>query len=429
MPPPFLTEAPKKSPILKVSLIFHPVLCNRVLTMLFSCHFSLSFIATAISLLSTAAIAGQVLLPKPNGVFQVGMGTMELIDKSRIQPFAPTVEHRRLMISLFYPVNSREQTSPVDYMPPETAAFEDGWQSSMYSLASPKGTFEKLALQLAGKSRKTQKTPDFPIVLFSPAEGTTRLYYSVIAQTIASSGYIVITIDAPYDVDIVEYPDGSEDLINQTVSANPTAADINLAVSFRAQDASFVLDQLCNASVVSQLLPGSSSQGLNVDRVAMFGHSLGGAATATAMLNDNRIAGGLAMDGALFGAVVQKGLDRPFMLMAHTNHTRANDGDLADPDNSWFDIWPHLRGWRLDIILANSLHYTFSDFPIVLKTLGIVPNATTANNLHVTDLDGSRALKIVTTYVTAFLDLVLKSRPSPLLRGPVVEFPEVTFER
>ncbi len=396
--------------------------------MFFSCHVSLCFIAAVFPFFSAAATAGQLLLPKPNGALQVGLGTVELIDKSKIQPFAPTVQPRKLMVSLFYPVSSREQTSPVNYMPPETAAFEDGWESSIYALASPNGTFEKLALQLACDSSQTRGIPDFPIVLFSPAQGTTRLFYSVIAQTIASSGYIVITMDAPYDVDIVQYPDGSEALVNQTVAANATADDINLAVSTRAQDASFVLDQLRNPSVVSQLIPGSS-QGLNVDKVAMFGHSLGGAATAAAMLNDNRIAGGLAMDGSLYGPVVQKGLDRPFMLMAHTNHTRTDDDNVDDPSNSWFDIWPHLHGWKLDIILANSRHYTFSDFPIVLETLGIVPNATTASNLLVTNLNGFRALEIVTTYVTAFLDMVLKSRYSPLLQGPVVAFPEVSFER
>jgi Platelet-activating factor acetylhydrolase, isoform II len=356
----------------------------------------------------------QVLLPKPNGTFEVGMGIMELIDESRLQPFAPTVQHRKLMVSLFYPVNSHKPTTPVNYIPPETAAFEDGSEQSSYGLLSPNGTFEKLALQLAGKSLQTQGTPDFPIVLFSPAENTTRLFYSVIAQTIASSGYIVITIDAPYDVDIIEYPDSSVALINNTIAANPTVANIVLAVSVRSEDASFVLDQLRNASVISQLIPGSS-QGLNVSKVAMFGHSLGGAATAAVMLNDSRIAGGLAMDGALFGPVVQKGLDRPFMLMAQTNHTRANDSNANDPANSWFDIWPNLRGWKLDIILSNSPHYTFSDFRVVLETLGIVPNAKTANNLHITDLSGSRALKIVTTYVTAFLDMVLKCKPSPLL--------------
>ena len=379
----------------------------------------------------TTAKADQVLLPKPNGAFEVGLGTMELIDKSRLQPFAPTVQQRKFMVSMFYPVHSHKSTTPVNYMPPATATFEDSSPLSdtgAAGLISPNGTFEKLALQLAGKPPQTQGTLDFPIVLFSPAEATTRLFYSVIAQTIASSGYIVITIDAPYDVDIVEYPDGSTDLINTTVAATATLADINLAVSTRAQDASFVLDQLCNASVISQLIPGSS-QGLNVRKAAMFGHSLGGAATAAAMLNDSRIAGGLAMDGSLYGPVVQQGLDRPFMFMAHTNHTRTNASTASDPDTSWFDIWPHLRAFKLDIILANSLHYTFSDLPIVLETLGIVPNATVANNLLVTDLKGARALEIVTTYVTAFLDMVLKNKPSPLLQGPVAAFPEVTFER
>lgn len=399
--------------------------------MYFSRYVSLCFITTSSLLSTTTANADRVLLPKPDGTFEVGLGTMELIDKSRLQPFAPAVQQRRFMVSMFYPVKSHKSTTLVNYMPPATAAFEDSSELSdtgSAGLISPNGTFEKLALQLAGKFPQTQSTLDLPIVLFSPAEATTRLFYSVIAQTIASSGYIVITIDAPYDVDIVEYPDGSMDLINTTVAATATEADILLAVSTRAQDASFVLDQLCNASVISQLIPGSS-HGLDVQKVAMFGHSLGGAATAAAMLNDSRIAGGLAMDGSLYGPVVQEGLDRPFMLMAHTNHTRTNDSSAGDPSNSWFDFWPNLRGWKLDIIIANSLHYTFSDLPIVLETLGIVPNATVANNLHVTDLDGSRALKIVTTYVTAFLDMVLKYKHSPLLQGPVAAFPEVTFER
>ena len=301
--------------------------------MLFSRHIS------ALSPLVSAAVgAEQVLLPKPNGDFQVGMGVVELIDVSRLQPFAPTVQHPKLMVSLFYPVESHNPTTPVKYMPDGTAAFEDGSEQSVYGLASPNGTFEKLALQMACKSSQTQATSDFPVVLFSPAEATTRLFYSVIAQTIASSGYIVITIDAPYDVDVVEYLDGSVALLNASIATNPSIANIEVAVSTRAQDASFVLDQLRDASVISRLIPGSS-QGLNVSKVAMFGHSLGGAATAAAMLNDSRIAGGVSMDGALFGPVVQEGLDRPLMLMAHTNHTRTNDSATDDPTNSWRKLY------------------------------------------------------------------------------------------
>jgi hypothetical protein len=70
-------------------------------------------------------------------------------------------------------------------------------------------------------------------------------------------------------------------------------------------------------------------------------------------------------------------------------------------------------------VLANSLHYTFSDFPVVLQTLDIVPNNATAQALQVIDLDGRRALKIVTTYVTAFLDFVLHGGNSARLKGPV----------
>ena len=395
--------------------------------MLPSRYVYLCFITTAVQLCLAGTAARQALLPKPTGIFQVNMGSMELIDESRLQPFAPTAQFRRLMVSLFYPVRSQKPTVPVRYFPPETAAYEDSSEESVYSLLSPNGTFERLALQLANESLQVQSQLDFPVVLFSPGEATTRLFYSAIAQQIASNGFIVITIDAPFDVDIVEYPGGSVDLINNTVALNPSYADIDLAVDYRAQDATFVLDQLCKRSVISHLIPGLP-QGLNVSKVAMFGHSLGGAATAAAMLNDSRIAGGVAMDGDLFGPVVQQGLDRPFMLMAHTNHTRTNDSDPFDPFNSWFNFYNNLRGWKADIILANSGHYTFSDLPIVLETLGIIPNATTANNLHVTDLNGSRALQIVTTYVSAFLDMVLKGKSPSLLRGPVKAFPEVSFE-
>ena len=388
----------------------------------------LCLICTSVTTVSAIAHTPHVLLPKPNGTYEVGVSTMELIDPKRLQIFSPTTQQRKLMISLFYPVHACSAVKPVSYMPPRTVAFEVKSTLSLDGLKLPTDIFEKLALQVADESSGDQKSLESPIVLFSPAQGTTRLFYNAIAQRIASDGYIVVTIDAPYDVDIVEYPDGSTIMANTTVAADPTIADVNLAVATRAQDASFVLDQLRNASIISNLIPGAS-HGLNVSKVAMFGHSLGGAATAAAMLNDTRIVGGLAMDGALYGPVVQKGLDRPFMLMAHTNHTRSNNSSPDDPANTWFDIWPHLRGWKLDIRLANSGHYTFSDYPIVLETLGVVPDEIEMEKLLVTSMEGRRALKLVTTYVGAFLDMVLKFRHEPLLQGPVDAFPEVSFER
>ncbi len=59
--------------------------------------------------------------------------------------------------------------------------------------------------------------------------------------------------------------------------------------------------------------------------------------------------------------------------------------------------WSNLRGRKLDIMIANSLHYTFSNCRIVLETLDIDPNATTANDLLVTNLNNSHTLERVTT--------------------------------
>jgi predicted dienelactone hydrolase len=387
-------------------------------------------IAASVRLSSAAGCASLVLLPAPSGPFEVDLGILELVDFSRTQPFAPTVQPRKLMVSLFYPVSTARGTTPANYMPPYTALTEDNELSSLFGLPTPNGTFDKLALQVAGKNSAVYPghgEQAFPVVLFMPAEGTTRLFYSAIAQTVASSGYIVVTIDTPYDVDIVEYSDGSVAYLNQTIVNNLTPSAFDLAIETRAQDASFVLDKLTNKTVVSQLIPGSA-HGLNVSKVAMFGHSLGGAAAAAAMLNDDRIAGGISMDGALGGPVVQKGLDRPFMFMAHAGHLR-NISNPADPFNSWLAIWSRLRAFKLDIVVANSLHYTFSDYPIAFETLGVVPNNASAQAAQVTNMDGRRALKIVTTYVTAFLDLVLHGKNSTLLEKPVPEFPEVTFER
>ena len=257
---------------------------------------------TAFFPFSFAQIYGpQLLLPKPNGPYEVSLGIMELVDSSRLQPFAPGPQPRNLMVSCFYPANANMPTISTPYMDPVTALFEDeNFEASQLSF--PNGTFESLALSMATK--KSLYLPSlavypFPVVLFSPAEDTTRLFYSTIASTIASQGYIVVTIDAPYDVDIVAYPKGPPAIINATLAANAGPAEAELATLTRAQDASFVLDQLANTTVVSTLIrsfdPEQHPKGLNTTHVAMFGHSLGGAAAASAMLNDTRILGGLAV--------------------------------------------------------------------------------------------------------------------------------------
>jgi hypothetical protein len=112
----------------------------------------------------------------------------------------------------------------------------------------------------------------------------------------------------------------------------------------------------------------------------MFGHSLGGATAASAMVVDTRIKGGLNMDSAIFDSenVLEVGIDRPFLIFGHTNNTRFYEGEDEDifSATTWLALWSVLTGWKLELEFAESLHYTFSDFPSQFETLGLKLNAT-----------------------------------------------------
>lgn len=391
---------------------------------------------TACSAAALVASSSQVLLPKPTGFYQVGLSVAEMIDHSRTQPFAPDVEPRRLMISVFYPVVPQHPTIPGTYMPPETAHVEDVELSSE-GLKAPKGTFEKVALNVASnkayKNLTHQPPCQYPLAIFMPAEATTRLFYSQIVSTIASNGYIVVSIDAPYDVDVVEYPDGSLALINQTLWNNPNNTELAatgfLAIETRAQDVSFVLDQLSNKTLAHSLIPNLPASGINTTHTAMFGHSLGGSTAFSILEQDARVLGGLDMDGGLFGPGLAAGTSKPVMLMGHAKHTRDAAGDPTQA--SWAAAWPGLKGWRRTVVVAETLHYDFSDYPVVFESLGITPGvkvATAADGIQLGTMGGKRASQVVSSYVTAFLDFVIFGKCSALLEGPVNEFPEVTFQ-
>jgi len=398
--------------------------------MLFSNSLLVCAALTICSAAPTETHPTQVLLPKPSGKYEVGLSIAELIDHSRTQPFAPAAEPVKLMISVFYPVPLQHQTTPAAYFPPETALIEDN-SLSEEGLAAPNGTFEKLALQVASdqdiQSRTDDNSCEYPLVLFMPGQNTTRLFYSQIASTVASKGYIVVTIDAPYDVDVVQYTDGSFANINQTLwaDANPDLAEVAyVAIQARIQDVSFVLDSLANTTFAQSLIRNLPASGLNTTHTAMFGHSLGGTTAYSILGADDRVLGGFNMDGDLFGPPLLNGSSKPFMFVGHENHTRENQYD--DPALSWESGWANLTGWKRDITVTDTLHYDFSDYPILFETLGITPSNGT--ELLVGPMKGDRALQLVTSYVGAFLDFVLHGKSSAILDGPVKEFPEVIFE-
>lgn len=346
--------------------------------------------------------------------YDVTVSTAALTDTGRLDPFAKDGSSRRIMISSYVPIAGCRRKCLQNYMPPATAAFEDE-KFGAYGL--PNGSFPALQLETCvskpSSSRRTGKEDSLPLVLFSGALATSRLLYSSMLQSIAAAGYLVVSLDHPYDADVVEFPDG-------TVVKGVDISDdeIEAAVATRVEDIAFLHKQLGNQSFTNSLIRGSGSGCRTPPKTAILGHSLGGAAAAAAMLRLPSIRGGVNLDGSMFGNVLSTGFNRPFLLMGHENKTQ-------ETDPSWKSIWPNLKGWKREFEVKKSAHYSFSDLPLVMETLGLQGHLPQEVGQLLGTIEGTRMMNLTVSYVTAFLDLVLKNKSGGFFHGN--DFPEVVL--
>ena len=371
----------------------------------------------------TALCSATLNIPRTKGPYGVNVGVLGLTDTSRLDPFAPKPENRSVVVSVFYPLASVDQCQWkfVPAYPKRTAVVFD---AEVAFAGVPKGTLETVRMEVcqirdAALSAKSEVDAlEMPVVLFSGGLGLSRLWYSALAQSVASFGFTVVTVDHPYDADVVEFPDGRIiHAINSTWDDAQSEQDVNV----RAKDASFVLDELAKPGIVRRLFPGAAKtanfKGLATGQVGIFGHSIGGATAATATLEDNRIKGGVNLDGGLYGPVISKGLKDPFMLFGHKDNSTSQ---------TWIDIWPHLD-WKLDTEILNATHTTFTDIPLLAELIFGDPLPSFVQGV-VGGVPGTRARDVVSTYVAAFMKMILKCEPQALLQRQDSAYPEIEFD-
>jgi predicted dienelactone hydrolase len=253
------------------------------------------------------------------------------------------------------------------------------------------------------------------VVLYSHGDGMDRGSNNALAEDLASHGYMVLTIDHTYDASIVDFPGGRR-TVRRPKSITGTDEQ---AVAVRQADARFALDQLDalnrghNIDAEQRPLPPGLRDAFDLSHVGMFGHSYGGATTAAAMHADPRIKAGVNLDGGLHGPVTTAGLDQPYLLI---------NREGLDPE-WWAGLWPHLRGWHLEVHVAGTTHMSFTDLQALQRQ---TPGPAPASIPHsIGTIDGHRSVLLQRTYVRAFFDLHLRGQPSLLLTGPSPTWPEV----
>jgi predicted dienelactone hydrolase len=236
-----------------------------------------------------------------------------------------------------------------------------------------------------------------------------REFHTALAEDLASRGYIVAAIDHTYDAAAVEFENG--DVIQGVAPETPTSRQRTLLLRTRVADIRFVLDELTKRTRArTGLLAGK----IDLGRVGALGHSLGGATAAAAMLGDQRIRAGIDLDGSVWGAVVAKGLKRPFMLFV--------GDELGQLTGDQARFFAHLRASKYALRLRGAGHFSFTDLPLFAADI-----PTLARVLSIGTIDPLRATNAVRVYIAAFFDRTLRGERPRLLAGPSAAYPDVDF--
>ncbi|KAJ4358572.1 uncharacterized protein N0V89_003156 [Didymosphaeria variabile] len=348
-----------------------------------------------------------ILIPAPNGPYAVGYGTAKV----------PGYQ-RPIMISLFYPIERTAATPPtaVPYMPPLTSSILD---LGLSREGLPE-VFNRMRLQSSEYAGAiSDDLREFPLVLLSPGLTLSRHQYNAMAQSVASEGYAVVTMDHAKEAMVVEWPDGTHTRGNISLNvATDNVVKHARLLETRVRDARFVLTQLAFLGVVKQLIPHfpHARSPFDRQRAAIIGHSFGGATAVCTMMQDRRFMGAMNMDGSQYG--ISRPVERLVVLFGRGEPDPRNRRN----NSTWARLLRYARRLR-EISLAESAHHTFSDLPLIFK-LGGIANEEMARELAGT-LDGERSLKIVTAYIKDFADKVLKGENGQLYTGSSILYPEI----
>ncbi len=179
-------------------------------------------------------------------------------------------------------------------------------------------------------------------------------------------------------------------------------------LNIRVADMSFAVDELERMSQGQResVLAGR----MDLSRLGIVGHSMGGAAAGQTCLVDERFKAGVNLDGFQWGDVAEGQITQTFTITYSEMFAGANDYIL-----SRFASSLHL------VKLHGSTHMNFEDAPLVLPITRIMGMAGS--------ISPTRMMRAVSEYVLAFFDKYLNGMAAPLLDGASPLYPEVEFEK
>lgn len=393
---------------------------------------------------SNAVVPAAVELPSPTGRYAVGTTTWRLTDRSRRETFTGSGEFRDVEVLAWYPAAAPRRGGPAPYLReglPEVRAFAKlfGAAETVFDGLEEVRTHAELDAAPAAMPRK------FPVLVFSHGYTGIPSAYTALLEDLASHGYAVLSIVHPYEATAATLADGRVVSIldnagaplpaiaevfgewgpeDETMAAVTRAADdgeqirllrgylatlhrTDLALRRWVDDTKLVLDRLSSAPPKSPA--GQLAARLDISRLGVFGHSMGGVTAGQFCLEDRRCRAGLNLDGIpQYGTMIEKSMPRPFLMVysARPGRSGASDAIYRRAAHPYY---------RVDV--RDTRHLDFSDMAFWGGPLRERPVLGT--------MAPARASVITGAIVLQYFNQELLGQDSTLLAGMPL-FPEVT---
>jgi dienelactone hydrolase len=255
-------------------------------------------------------------LPAPTGEKCISKARFRLVDENRAEKYTTDAhDWRELSIKVWYPSPSVPGGARADYLEPAIAP------SVKAQMAIPTTAPD---VQINAKWESPfEPGVVYPVVIFSPGYGMVAENYSTLLEDLASRGLVVVGIDHPYISGTTSRANGE---LAQAMTGPATTQQrtefLDEAVTTMVADQRQVMDWLQGPT--TGLLRGH----LDLARIGLFGHSIGGAAAIQTARSDARAKAGLDIDGAIFGGTAGS-WRTPMMFLLSSNHVADETIDAA----------------------------------------------------------------------------------------------------
>ncbi|MEP7191321.1 MAG: alpha/beta hydrolase [Actinomycetota bacterium] len=265
--------------------------------------------AAAVLLVVASAYAGYVALrsraavdlPVPTGPFAVGRVVDTATDSAR--------GDRKLSLWTWYPAITGSDA---------TAEYAPGAWGGL-AIGLPLGETRLDRIHDIARVSANPAVGRFPLVILLPGLGFSAPQYAVLAEELASRGYVVVGVTPTGSANLTVV-DGQA--VASTAEGNPSdfageqnAHDRTIGERLLPTwvgDARFAADWTASPAGAG-LLEGH----VDLAHLAFIGHSFGGTTALQACHDDQRCRVGVNLDGAIYGSVATKGLDVPSLLLGH----------------------------------------------------------------------------------------------------------------